>query len=107
MIGSAVFAARLLHPKRGVLSNFIVANPESWTNRLYPLWYPIVVSIPLALAVLALLEILLLQRISITSQLVRDDGLRPAVKGKQRGSGVDWVRATSFSVFRMDIDTSA
>lgn len=55
MLGSALFAARLLHPKRGVLSNFITTNPQGWTNRLYPLWYPAIIAIPLALAALSLL----------------------------------------------------
>lgn len=54
MVGFALFAARLLNPKKGVISRLLAANPEGWINRLSPLWYPFIVGMPLALAVLAL-----------------------------------------------------
>jgi len=46
---------RLSHPKRGVLGAYLAANPKGCINRLSPLWYPLIVAMPLALAVLALL----------------------------------------------------
>jgi potassium efflux system protein len=55
MVGFAVFTARLIHPKTGVLSHYLAAKPAGWINRLSPLWYPLIVATPLALAVLALL----------------------------------------------------
>jgi len=45
----------LSHPKRGVLSAYLTANPKSCINRLSSLWYPLIVVMPLILAVLALL----------------------------------------------------
>lgn len=67
MLGTAVFAARVLHPRTGVLRDYLVENPTSWANRLRPLWYPLVVAIPLALAVLALLGYVYTAGILLTS----------------------------------------
>lgn len=55
MMGTALFIMRLSHPQRGVLSAYLAANPKICINRLSPLWYPLIVAMPLALAVLALL----------------------------------------------------
>ena len=55
MVGTALFIMLLSHPKRGVLSAYLAANPKGCINRLSPLWYPLIVAVPLALAVLALL----------------------------------------------------
>ena len=55
LVGLALFTARLIHPKTGVGCRYLAANPEGWLNRLSPLWYPLLVATPLALAVLAML----------------------------------------------------
>lgn len=54
MLGFAVFFARLLHPRSGVLRHFLTAWPEGWLNRLRHLWFPAIVSLPLLMAGLAL-----------------------------------------------------
>lgn len=55
MVGTALFIIFLSHPKRGVLSAYLAANPTSYINRLSSLWYPLLVVMPLGLALLALL----------------------------------------------------
>jgi len=55
MVGTALFIMFLSHPKRGVLSAYLAANPTSYINRLNSLWYPLLVVTPLGLALLALL----------------------------------------------------
>ena len=52
MIGLAIFFGRVLNPQRGALRNLIAEHPEGWLNRMRRFWYPLVVAIPLALAVL-------------------------------------------------------
>ena len=54
MIGFAVLFARLLHPRRGVLTPVLVAAPHGWLNRLRYLWFPVSIALPLLLAGLAL-----------------------------------------------------
>jgi potassium efflux system protein len=54
MVGLAIFTARLIHPKRGVLQNVIAQHPDGWLNRLRRIWYPVIVAVPLALAGLTL-----------------------------------------------------
>ncbi len=51
-LGFAVFFARVLSPERGALRNLIAERPEGWFSRTRKLWYPLVVAMPLALAVL-------------------------------------------------------
>ena len=53
MLGLSVFAARVLHPQRGALHNWIEEHPMGWFSRLRRLWYPFVVAVPLLLAILA------------------------------------------------------
>lgn len=53
MLGCAVFFARLLHPGQGALKQFLRDHPESWFHRLRRLWFPLIVGLPLSLAVLA------------------------------------------------------
>jgi len=50
----AVFFARVLHPRHGVLHNPLEAHPEGWLNRSRYFWYTIAVATPLALVALAL-----------------------------------------------------
>jgi len=54
MAGTALFIMFLSNPKRGVLSAYLAANPKGCINRLSLLWYPMIVAVPLVLAVLAL-----------------------------------------------------
>ncbi len=54
MIGFAVLFARLLHPRRGVLTPVLAAAPHGWLNRLRHLWFPASIALPLLLAMLAL-----------------------------------------------------
>lgn len=54
MIGFAVLFARLLHPRRGVLTPLLTAHPTGWLNRLRHLWFFGIVGLPLLLAALAL-----------------------------------------------------
>ncbi|WP_338032736.1 mechanosensitive ion channel domain-containing protein [Chromatium okenii] len=54
MIGFTVLFARLLHPRRGVLTPILVAAPHGWLNRLRYLWFPASIALPLLLAGLAL-----------------------------------------------------
>jgi potassium efflux system protein len=54
IISLSVFLARLIHPKSGVLQLWLKKNQQHLTYRLRNLWYPLVISIPLMLAALAL-----------------------------------------------------
>lgn len=54
MIGLTVFTARLAHPSKGVLQNIIAEQPQNWVARLRKVWYPLIVTIPVALVALAL-----------------------------------------------------
>lgn len=53
MLGAAVFFARLLHPAQGAIKHFLIDHPGGWFCRLRRLWFPLIVSVPLSLAVLA------------------------------------------------------
>ncbi|WP_295458902.1 mechanosensitive ion channel domain-containing protein [uncultured Thiodictyon sp.] len=55
MFGTAAFLGLLLHPRTGVLATMLADQPRGWANRLRNLWYPTIVGVPLALAVLAML----------------------------------------------------
>jgi potassium efflux system protein len=55
MIVLAVFFQRVLSPNRGITHRLIKEHPAGWLSRLRYLWYPLAVSTPLALAVLAAL----------------------------------------------------
>jgi potassium efflux system protein len=55
MVGLAVFFARVLNPRRGAIRNLTREHPEIWLNRLRKIWYPVVVAIPLALALLTVI----------------------------------------------------
>jgi potassium efflux system protein len=55
MFGTAAFLGILLHPRRGVLAGMLANNPGGWANRLRAVWYPIILGLPLALGVLAIL----------------------------------------------------
>ncbi|MBB1126343.1 mechanosensitive ion channel domain-containing protein [Thiospirillum jenense] len=50
----AGFTVRVAHPKTGAFKHLLTAHPTGWANRLRYVWYPIVVAVPLLLAVLAL-----------------------------------------------------
>lgn len=54
LIGFAVFFARLLHPSKGALTPYFADHPDSLVKRSRHLWYLAILSIPLILAVLAL-----------------------------------------------------
>jgi potassium efflux system protein len=54
-LGLAVFFARVLHPRRGAVSNLIADRPAGWFSRTRKLWYPLAVAIPMALAVFTVL----------------------------------------------------
>ncbi|MEA3276185.1 MAG: mechanosensitive ion channel, partial [Pseudomonadota bacterium] len=54
MLGLAVFTARLIHPKSGVLQSYLLERPDGWVNRLRHVWFPLLVAVPLFLAVLTL-----------------------------------------------------
>ena len=49
----AVFAHSVLRPKSGVLQEFLRRYPSGWLGRLQFAWYPLVVGLPIVLAVLA------------------------------------------------------
>ena len=49
----AVFTAKVLHPQRGVLKEFLKRYPSGWLGRLRYAWYPLSIALPLALAALA------------------------------------------------------
>jgi potassium efflux system protein len=53
-LGFAVFIGVLMHPRRGAVRHLLAERPQSWANRLRMLWYPLVVLVPIALAILAL-----------------------------------------------------
>ncbi len=53
-LGLAWFTAELMHPHRGVVHHLLEENPQGWASRLSKLWYPLLISVPIALAVLAL-----------------------------------------------------
>jgi potassium efflux system protein len=55
MIVLAVFFRRILNPNRGVTHRLIKEHPAGWLSRLRYLWYPLAISTPIALAVLAAL----------------------------------------------------
>lgn len=55
MIGVSILFARLLSPRSGAIKGVLAEHPEGWANRLRNLWFPAVVAIPLALALLTLL----------------------------------------------------
>lgn len=43
-----------LHPKSGLLSDYLTAHPQSWAARLKRLWHPLFSLLPLGLAALAM-----------------------------------------------------
>ncbi|MGQ9660105.1 MAG: mechanosensitive ion channel domain-containing protein [Thermochromatium sp.] len=53
MLGMSVFFARLLHPDQGAIKHFLLDHPGGWFFRLRRLWFPLIVGVPLSLAVLA------------------------------------------------------
>ncbi|MEY6432492.1 mechanosensitive ion channel domain-containing protein [Thioalkalicoccus limnaeus] len=55
LLGFTVFFARLLHPTKGVFSDYLASHPDGWANRLRYLWYSAIEGVPLALVALALL----------------------------------------------------
>lgn len=52
-IALAVFVQRVLRRKDGVLQEVLARRQGGWLDRLRPVWYPLAVAVPLALAVLA------------------------------------------------------
>ena len=55
MIALAYLLWHSLNPQKGLLSDFIKENPDSWTNRLSNFWHPLISLVPSVLAVLAML----------------------------------------------------
>ncbi|WP_200233286.1 mechanosensitive ion channel domain-containing protein [Thiohalocapsa halophila] len=53
-LGLAMATAVVLHPSRGALQHVLAKRPEAWYARLRMLWYPLVVAVPAALALLAM-----------------------------------------------------
>ncbi|WP_419189771.1 mechanosensitive ion channel domain-containing protein [Stieleria marina] len=54
MIALALIVARLFNPQHGVFSQFIRSRPTGWAARLVFVWYPLLIGLPVALAILAL-----------------------------------------------------
>lgn len=54
LLALAYFISRILHPKRGVLSSYLLRKDKSWLSRLRYVWYPFSVGVPLALTLLQL-----------------------------------------------------
>lgn len=50
-----VFVYKLAHPRRGAPARFLASNPDGWLNRLAPIWFPMMIAIPLVLAVLTIM----------------------------------------------------
>jgi potassium efflux system protein len=55
ILGFSVFFARLLSPARGVLKQTLAEHQDGWPSRLRHVWFPVIVAMPLGLAVLALM----------------------------------------------------
>jgi potassium efflux system protein len=55
LIAFAVFIGRVLHPAEGVFAGVLTEHPTGFASRSRYLWYAAVLSVPLALAVLATL----------------------------------------------------
>ncbi len=51
----AIFAYRVLHPERGVISSLLDELPNGWLSRLRALWFPLAVGLPVTLIFLAVL----------------------------------------------------
>ncbi len=49
----AIFLFRVLHPRRGVVGEYMRTHAGGWADRLSYLWYPLVVVTPIVLAALA------------------------------------------------------
>ena len=54
MLLLALFMGHLTHPRRGAFKVWLADHPQSWANRLRYLWYPLIISLPMILAGLAL-----------------------------------------------------
>lgn len=53
MLVIAVFMQIVFRPQRGALQDYLLFHPNSWTSRLWFVWYPALCLLPVALAVLA------------------------------------------------------
>ncbi len=56
IVGAVMYCwavATLLHPTKGIFSEYLQRHEEGWFSRLRYLWYPLVVALPLSLAGLA------------------------------------------------------
>ncbi len=54
MTAITVFAAWVLHPRKGIPRNLIASHPESWAAHLQYIWYPLSVMAPVAMIILAI-----------------------------------------------------
>ena len=54
LIGSSIFALRLMHPTSGILAGWLRRNPKSWAAQLRYAWYPGSVGTPLLLAAVSM-----------------------------------------------------
>ncbi len=50
MVVLSAFLYRVFSPRRGVLSSFLIRNPDGWLNRLRYAWFSLFVGIPIMLA---------------------------------------------------------
>ncbi len=53
MAMTTVLIYRLMHPSRGLLTNYLEKNDEGWINRLAGLWFPTLLIIPFSVALTA------------------------------------------------------
>jgi potassium efflux system protein len=53
MLAVAAFLRLILRPESGILRDYLERNRGGWVDRLQHLWYPLAVSLPVALAVLS------------------------------------------------------
>jgi potassium efflux system protein len=51
MIAVAVFVARILRPRGGILHEYMMRRRGGWIDRLRYVWYPLAVAVPVVLAV--------------------------------------------------------
>ncbi|MHC4081215.1 MAG: mechanosensitive ion channel domain-containing protein, partial [Planctomycetota bacterium] len=53
MLAAAAFLRLILRPESGILRDYLERNRGGWIDRLHYVWYPLAVSLPVALAVLS------------------------------------------------------
>jgi potassium efflux system protein len=74
-VALSIFAWRVMHPARGVLDDFLSEHRGGWLDRLRPVWFPVLIAIPIALAIAACAGFLLtaqemVQRVLVSAWVV-------------------------------------